>query len=458
MASTDKNLHTNFGELLRCLNNHLPKRYWFRLTNYAPGLYQNSISLKDITGLPTSSYEAMLKVCSLVGKQNQFKRKQWELLFDSYCRTDGYQYRLIPKRDQTDNKDCWFVELGPEKYDGYDNPKQQVTNEVRCPRLRQLNELKSNLRDKVSQSCSDLDVDVTNNGSADDDESVDVSEPEQEQHDISQPEQHQPEQSTVTPHQVDVSKLSDGQIKLLLNQLAKEQLHRKGKSFSPFQMMSFNQKEWTCIPVPDKHKSDQAFEEYQKRNPYVRAFCTAVGGGDLDGGVKRVMDYLASRYPELYEQCGLRHGLSIPQTMDADALAAMAVDCNLKQWQLLKVLKYMRFATGCRISDVTVKEMEAKFSKDMVVPETGKFEYITTKEDGNTATEIIEYDYQSIVDVFNYVVAQKLMEKDVQLNTVEQIGVGLGGDHGVGAFRLNLTIIIVVRVGDSVEQQFYKMR
>lgn len=86
-------------------------------------------------------------------------------------------------------------------------------------------------------------------------------------------------------------------------------------------------------------------------------------------------------------------GLALPQTMDADGLAAMACDCNLKEWQLLKVLKYIRYATGCKVTSVTVKNMEAEFAKDMVVPETGTYRYTSTNDKGTTTTELIEYDY-----------------------------------------------------------------
>jgi hypothetical protein len=46
----------------------------------------------------------------------------------------------------------------------------------------------------------------------------------------------------------------------------------------------------------------------------------------------------------LYTRCGREQKLAISQRMGADALAAMMVDCNLKQWQLKKVVKYITYA------------------------------------------------------------------------------------------------------------------
>jgi arginase family enzyme len=77
--------------------------------------------------------------------------------------------------------------------------------------------------------------------------------------------------------------------------------------------------------------------------------------------------------------------------------------------------------------------MEAEFAKDMVVPETGTYRYTSANDKGTTTGEIIEYDYQSITKVYQYIVAQKLMELDIDLNSVERIVIviSLGGDHSL---------------------------
>jgi hypothetical protein len=212
---------------------------------------------------------------------------------------------------------------------------------------------------------------------------------------------------------IDLTSMSDSQLKTLQNMVAQEQIKRATSEESPvctFDMYNWNA-EYTCIPVPKLHKDTRAFERYQKKKPYVKEFCTVVGGGDLDAGVKRVLSYLAPRHEELYTECGKIKGLVMSDRMDADAVAAMATDCNLKQWQLKKVLKYVKFATGCPLTSVTMKELNAKFASDMVIPETGKFRYETVNDKGTPVTEVVTYDYQSLVDVFKYVTAQLLMEK-----------------------------------------------
>lgn len=137
--------------------------------------------------------------------------------------------------------------------------------------------------------------------------------------------------------------------------------------------------------------------------------------------------------------------------MDEDGLAAMAVDCNLKQWQLLKVMKYVKFATGCRLSNVTMKQMNDKFASDMVIPETGEYEHETTNDKGTNVTESVTYDYQSAVEVFKYVTAQLLMENNACATRVKRICVGFGGDHGKGAFRLTMRVLIRLNSGEVLK-------
>jgi hypothetical protein len=176
-----------------------------------------------------------------------------------------------------------------------------------------------------------------------------------------------------------------------------------------------------------------------------------VGSGKLNRGAERVLTYLAALKEETYMKCGKDRGLAMTGRMDEDGLAAMAVDCNLKQWQLLKVMKYVKFATGCRLSNVTMKQMNDKFASDMVIPETGEYEHETTNDKGTNVTEYVTYGYQSAVEVFKYVTAQLLMENDACATRVKRICVGFGGDHGKGAFRLTMRVLIWLNSGEVLK-------
>ena len=46
-------------------------------------------------------------------------------------------------------------------------------------------------------------------------------------------------------------------------------------------------------------------------------------------------------------QEGQSKGLTMKKPFDKVALAVMAVDCHLKDWQLKKVMKHFHFTPGC---------------------------------------------------------------------------------------------------------------
>lgn len=82
----------------------------------------------------------------------------------------------------------------------------------------------------------------------------------------------------------------------------------------------------------------------------------------MEEGIKRVLSYLTAHRDDLYLQIGREKGLAAPDLMDAEALAAMSSDCKLKVWQLERVLKYVKYATGMKLTSVTVNEMRCKRS------------------------------------------------------------------------------------------------
>ena len=191
--------------------------------------------------------------------------------------------------------------------------------------------------------------------------------------------------------------------------------------------------ETICIPVPKLYKDDNAFEVYQRKLPYIKEFCKAAGGGDEELGVIRVLSYLASRNEECYRECGKKAGLAMIDVMDTTAVAAMMTDCNLKQWQLLSVLKHVRHGTGVKICENPdrLKDFEAT----LVMPETGSYLYNYINKDDEDASELVEYEYQSMIEVFKFTIAQLLMENSIDLTKVRRVGVVNGADHGKGALR-----------------------
>lgn len=155
-------------------------------------------------------------------------------------------------------------------------------------------------------------------------------------------ETNNPTTGAILFNDINVSAINDGQLSLSGYKISQEKKARalsatgvgKLKSWS-FEIANGNNDVYVCIPVPKQHRNDNAFKCYQTRcNAYVDKFCRAAGSGDLEVDAKRLLSHLAANYSQLYAACGCEFGMVFAGTMDSDSLAAMAVDSNLKKWQL----------------------------------------------------------------------------------------------------------------------------
>ena len=78
----------------------------------------------------------------------------------------------------------------------------------------------------------------------------------------------------------------------------------------------------------------------------------------------------------------------------------------------------------------------------MIQPKTGT--YVYNYDDNGPKREIVQFDYQSVSDMFIHVLSQLLMENHVPIKTVCRVALVLGGDHGKGAFRLVIRVLILL--------------
>ena len=143
--------------------------------------------------------------------------------------------------------------------------------------------------------------------------------------------------------------------------------------------------------VPN-HKNETAFQGYHTHNPYIERFTELVGGGDANVGASRILSVLIRKFPKEYLEEGKQKGMTMNTMFDEVALAALAVDCNLKNWQLKKVLKHFQYTTGCTPS-VAVDKVMKELGRDTVIPRTGTAYIETNLEDGKVEIESITFDY-----------------------------------------------------------------
>eukprot|EP00956_Cyclotella_meneghiniana_P008789 scaffold12009_cov61-Cyclotella_meneghiniana.AAC.5 len=406
------------------------------------GEKKHDYCLMDYLNLNTDEMSMLMSTCGLDGRK---VRDKWKDVFTPSRIIPDYE---LDKTSVSGVGRQWVIKFGQSKVGSVDNMNQQIR--LTPPRIASHSfitsrrELKNHLRSLMASSNDDSnDGSVVASSNKSSDESLDdntingndnVDEPDQT--------------TAAAPNIIDLSNItnmSTEYIQSLQYKLYQEQVCRSPNNSKVFSMQHFHG-EIICIPVPKKHKSEDAFDTYQRKFSYVKEFCIAAGGGDEDLGVMRVLSYLASRNQDCYLECGKKAGVALTDIMDTTALAAMMTDCNLKQWQLLNILKHIRHSTGAKICENPDKLKN--FEADLVMPETGSYRYNYINKHGEEASELVEYDYQSMTAVFRHVVAQLLMENSItDLTKVRRVGVVNGADHGKGALRRAFRTLILLDDG-----------
>eukprot|EP00956_Cyclotella_meneghiniana_P020019 scaffold34890_cov54-Cyclotella_meneghiniana.AAC.3 len=467
MTNPDEMIIDAFGRIriVTTIGETLDKQMWFQITE-TDNVIEGSYLLRDQAKLNRQDWVKMLGLCSIIGPKDSpssFKRKRWEGFLNGLTvSTNGFEYQLAPKK--INGTQAWFVLLGSKAKGGFNDAHKQIQSKTPCPVFNALVDVQAGLRQLLNQCIA-----TNNRAESTNNSTINTNQLGSEATTTDTPETTNTNSNTTNVtdtstdpalfKDIDVAKLNDNELSRLIYNASQEIKDRatkaagvtKLKSWS-FEMRNSGNHEYVCIPVPKQHNNTNAFTRYQtKYNAYVNEFCNAVGSGNAAVGAERLLGHLAANYSDLYVKCGREFGMEFAGTMDADSLAAMAVDSNLKQWQLNKVLKHVEAATQFKLSSVSVKVMEDMFSKDMVVPETGRYLYETVNDKGTTEVELVTYDYQSLVEVFKYIVSQKIMEHDIDIDTIFKVAIAPGGDHGLDAFRLNLKVLIVTEIDGEYE-------
>ena len=106
-------------------------------------------------------------------------------------------------------------------------------------------------------------------------------------------------------------------------------------------------------------------------------------------------NYLSRHHGNVYRDVGKQNNLVISEPMDAVGLAALQQDNNLKDYQVLGVLKHFRYATGSKVA-APFRDSK-KLCLGHIKPITGKLNY---QFDGKGVPETISWSYQPVDELF----------------------------------------------------------
>lgn len=467
------------------------KSYWYKI-------YDNEKDFKsDIEidfGTPSSlqrhcklrreQYIALLVQCGLLtarGDTHRLQIKKFETLLTSL----NIEGEIRPYDPKGGVGQRLYVRLG-HKNNGY---HKNVTDQVEAkaskpPRIGGLTPLQTDLTRELSGITDD------NNSSSDGESSESEDESDDDNDDYTEKQMRKTDSTSVDKQStIDItitsakemeagftlSRLSDSQLKYYIGLLISEQQKRKNKKraeeeeeeppattpavvtpiqrtttskSNPFStMFEFTQgdRDYNGVTIPT-HKNESAFASYQQRKPYVKDIVRLMGTKKHEEikerrGAKRLLNHLAKNFPTEYARVGKKRKLQVNGMLDATALAAWQIDADIRDHQMITSLKHLRCGLDCKVA-VPFHKTKA-FCQGYVEPKTKEFEH----QYKDKTIEIIKVEYQDVSAMLVITAQEIISENGIKVEDVKEIFFVIGGDHGLGAFRLSFRVIVMLKNG-----------
>jgi predicted transposase YbfD/YdcC len=87
-----------------------------------------------------------------------------------------------------------------------------------------------------------------------------------------------------------------------------------------------------------------------------------------------------------------------------------------------------------------------------VKPKTGSYLHEYVDSDGVDQKDNVTFEYQSISEVYKHIIVSLMTEHSVDIRDIEKTFIILGGDHGIGAFRMPFRNVLVLRDGRHLKK------
>lgn len=235
-------------------------------------------------------------------------------------------------------------------------------------------------------------------------------------------------------------------LKQLLGELITVQQMQSGnKSIVDFTKMQ--QSKSSTAVIIQSHKNKEAFERYHRRGPYIDEVIRCMDS-DEDVAVQRLSSYLAKKHKSNFIQAAEEAGLPVVGIMNEIECGAMISEAGLLDTQYKIVMKHFKHKyNGANIA-VPFRRVKDHCCQGFTVPKVKVYEH---RRDGKEA-EIIVAEYQSVAEEFKLAVVNLMTEHNVKSRTdIEGIKLVIGGDHGQGAFRLCILIIMELKNREPVD-------
>ena len=235
------------------------------------------------------------------------------------------------------------------------------------------------------------------------------------------------------------------QLKRLLGELMAVQQEQSGnKCTVEYCKMAREQTEKAVLV--ESHKSPDAFERYHRDKPYIDEFINGMDDEE-DVAITRLLLYLAKKHENYFIQVAQEAGLAFIGIMNEIECGAMISEAGLLDLQFRTVMKHLGYKFKAKVA-VPFQRVKDTFCQGYTKPKVKVYEH---RREGKEA-EIVVAEYQSVKEEFKGAVLKLIAEHNItSRKDIKEIKLVVGGDHGQGAFRLCILVIIELHDRDPVD-------
>lgn len=230
--------------------------------------------------------------------------------------------------------------------------------------------------------------------------------------------------------------------RILGEMVVKQQQHTKEKNLVEYFQLRQN-KSTTAVAV-HSHKSDDAFESYHQKNPYLKNVVGCLDE-DVKVGALRLSGYLAKHHKDQFIDTANASGVAVSGELNATESAALYTEAELVDEQWNTIMRHLRKKFDAKIA-CSLLDLKRKSYEGYTMPRVKVIYHRAGQKD----EEKIRAEYQDIKAEFKKAVETLLRVHQLKKRKqVQRIRLIIGGDHGQGAFRLGFRVLIDTEEGES---------
>ena len=426
----------------------------------------NDSSLRRYLGIDNERYLNMLLECKLLRKRGDkmiVSPEMWKQFFTVHKIAAEFElaapmgtrrawYVRIGKMDEQKlyhKNVCLqarYCEFAPPRCNGIDVIRRALKDGLRrlMPTQDELDKLKATAATTNDDSCNNNNNNNDNNSAEVNDTEAEADAEDDDNANINMKNFPLLKKLGIGPNELDLTnKKNMATLQLLMGEMINiQQAHSKNKAKIEFIRPQQNKVE-TAVVI-QSHKSDEAFLRYHRHTPYIDEVIHSMDG-DEEVAVTRLVVHLGKKYDRLFVSAAKETSLVACGIMNEIDCGALISEAGLldSQWKIL--VRHLKYNFKAQMA-VPFKRVKSECCQGVTEP---RMKVIEHRRDG-CETEIVVAEYQSVTKEFLKCVERLLVRYSIKSRSSIEGGMCvIGGDHGCGAFRLCMNVLLKITGSDD---------